>query len=45
MTPLPFIAALRFLAVVVLLLASLRPALAVEVQRVVSPGGIEAWLV
>ena len=26
-------------------LGGLRPALAVEVQRVVSPGGIEAWLV
>ena len=45
MTPLPSMAALRLLAVVVLLLVGLRPAFAVEVQRVVSPGGIEAWLV
>jgi zinc protease len=45
MTPLHSMAALRLLAVVVLLLVGLRPAFAVEVQRVVSPGGIEAWLV
>ncbi|MCH8002348.1 MAG: insulinase family protein, partial [Proteobacteria bacterium] len=28
-----------------LLLAAASPAAAIEVQRVVSPGGIEAWLV
>lgn len=33
------------LALVVLFALPLRPAAAVEVQRVVSPGGIEAWLV
>ncbi|MDP6953477.1 MAG: pitrilysin family protein [Alphaproteobacteria bacterium] len=34
-----------FLAAIVLAVFALRPAGAVEVQRVVSPGGIEAWLV
>jgi zinc protease len=34
-----------FLAAFCLILFGLRPAVAVEVQRVVSPGGVEAWLV
>jgi zinc protease len=33
------------LALLTLLLATARPALAVTIERVVSPGGIEAWLV
>jgi zinc protease len=39
------IANLAILAVSVLVLAVATPARAVEIQRVVSPGGIEAWLV
>ena len=35
----------RLVAVLALVLLAWRPAAAVEVQRVVSPGGIEAWLV
>jgi zinc protease len=34
-----------FLSVLVLVVGAVLPAQAVEVQRVVSPGGIEAWLV
>jgi len=41
----PSLAAVGVVLAGLLLLAALRPALAVEVQRVVSPGGIEAWLV
>lgn len=37
--------AFLFLATLAVFLMALRPASAVEVQRVVSPGGIEAWLV
>ena len=38
------LAALRVLAALALILLA-PPALAIEVQRVVSPGGVEAWLV
>ena len=37
-------AALRVLAALALILLA-PPALAIEVQRVISPGGVEAWLV
>ncbi len=39
------IAGFVFLSLVILVFAAPTPARAVEVQRVVSPGGIEAWLV
>lgn len=46
-TAVPSVAFLPFavLLALALLAAGLRPAAAVDVQRVVSPGGIEAWLV
>ncbi|NKB48221.1 MAG: insulinase family protein [Alphaproteobacteria bacterium] len=40
-----FIANLTILTLGVLVFAAVTPARAVEIQRVVSPGGVEAWLV